>query len=262
MPALIDRSRLTVNPPAKIRPSLIPLGGKNEPSVLVLDNFYEDPQYVRHLALSLDYLEGRARFPGFEARVSLDPHPALKMINSFVDENLVLTPLFESQFVFSMMSSHVDKRRRHQHAPHTDGLGILAALVYLNPARKCRGGTAFYRHKSTGLIEIPVRKTKNIAAIMRAERIRSLDGFVKWMTHDRIGHNRSSSREELELVADSTSNWELVRCVEMKFNRLILYFGSLFHSAYVKPGFFGETPSSRRLTQTMLLARKDQVWPK
>ena len=256
---LIDRSRLAVNPPARIRPSLVPLGEDYEPNVLILDNLYTDPGYVRHLALSLDFLAGRNRFPGFEARVSVDPQPLLNIINHFVDDALVLTPRFETEFVFSMMSSHVDPRRRRQTVPHADGLGILAGIVYLNPPHQCRGGTAFYRHRSTGLIDVPTRTTRRLAAIMQEEKLRSLDQLVRWMTREKPQKAGVRSRRTLELVTDSTPEWELVRCIEMKFNRMVLYFGSLFHSAFLKPTSFGDTLATRRLTQTLLLSRKDEA---
>jgi hypothetical protein len=255
---LIDRSRLTINSPARIRPSLVPLGDDSEPSVLVLDNVYADPGYVRRVALSLDFLAGRNRFPGFEARVSIDPRPLLEVVNHFVDDRMAFTPLFETQLVFSMISDAVDPRLRRQTAPHTDGDGILAGVVYLNPPHQCRGGTAFYRHVSTGLLERPTRTTPRLAAIMRKHQLRSVDQLARWMMRAQP-RKRQRARSTVELLTGSTREWELVRCIEMKCNRLILYFGSLFHSAYLTPASFGDSLATRRLTQTFLLAREDEA---
>ena len=47
-------------------------------------------------------------------------------------------------------------------APHIDTV-MLAGVVYLNLPEQCRGGTAFYRHRATGIAEWRVRTADSVA---------------------------------------------------------------------------------------------------
>lgn len=91
---------------------------------------------------------------------------------------------------------------------HSDiGYGDVAAVLYLSLPEHCEGGTAFWRHKGTGS-RILVPGTEQ--------------DFVK---------------------ADA---WEQYACVQMKFNRLLVYPTTLFHSRWPWAAF-GDNFTNGRL---------------
>lgn len=86
------------------------------------------------------------------------------------------------------------------------------AVMYLTLPEHCRGGTSLFRHRPSGRYEAGVEEQFNYSA------------------------------PEL---------WEEVLRAEMKFNRMVVYPGRLFHSP--TPPFFGDAIENARLTQTMFI---------
>lgn len=80
-------------------------------------------------------------------------------------------------------------------------------------------GTAFYRHKPTGLIEMPSFKDMNDMGIL----------------------------EELkkDMVDRSEDKWELIAYVEGKKNRAVIFDAPLFHSRYPLEGIGNSTEDGR-----------------
>jgi hypothetical protein len=124
--------------------------------------------------------------------------------------------------------------------PHSDGLDV-AGVIYLNPPGQCRGGTAFYRHRRSGLSALPTAVEPAVAELMRREGLWTLGQFAAWIMSPPADGPRG-------FITGSTTDWELTALVPMRFNRLVLYNGRLFHSGYLDDGWFGETPARRRLT--------------
>lgn len=96
---------------------------------------------------------------------------------------------------------------------HVDG-SSFAGIVYLTQPEHCAGGTSIFRHKPTGdEIFNPLHK--------------HMYDFL------------------------DESQWELVKEVEMVYNRLVMYPGQLFHS--ITPIFFGDNITNARLTQNIFI---------
>ena len=107
---------------------------------------------------------------------------------------------------------------------HSDDIcAANASVLYLNLPEQCKGGTAFWKHKTRNISFLPSK-----AALTKAGM--DADEFYKTM-----------DREWIEL-----EHWEQIGFVPMKFNRFITYPTSLFHSRFPFEGF-GKGPEDGRL---------------
>ena len=86
------------------------------------------------------------------------------------------------------------------------------AVMYLTLPEHCRGGTSLFRHRPS---------------------------------------NRYEAALDEPFDYTNPESWEEVYRVEMKFNRMVVYPGRLFHSP--TPPFFGESIENARLSQTMFI---------
>lgn len=100
-------------------------------------------------------------------------------------------------------------------------------ILYLNTQRTCQGGTAFWRHRSSGLVAHP---TDDELAVLGG------DAFIEQL--------RSDGLDE--------SKWEQTGMVEMKWNRLLMFDSRLFHSPYPRQGW-GSSVDDGRLIQVYFL---------
>lgn len=89
-----------------------------------------------------------------------------------------------------------------------------ACLIYLNREQDCQGGTAFYRHRATGLDGFDnVPRARQVAA--------------------RLGLSWHALRVLIGLDCLDESKWQLVDRIAMKPNRALLYDGRRFHSHWL-----------------------------
>ena len=82
----------------------------------------------------------------------------------------------------------------------------------------CAGGTTIYRHKETG---------------------------------DEIYNKQNRRLYDFR----EPDQWEVIREVDMVYNRLVMYPGQLFHA--ISPVFFGDRIENARLTQNVFIYRAD-----
>jgi hypothetical protein len=251
--SLIDPRRLA--PSQGGRATVVPLGEEPHQQALVLDDFFEDPEYVRQLALSLDYRAQRGTFPGYEARVSLHTDALLERVRALVDPKLQSAPHYRDAWVFSMMHEGFDPKWRHYPHPHvdhgvSDQAACLGGLVYLNLPEQCRGGTAFYRHRETGLRDERGEITPGLAQFMVKHELCSVQEAYRHM-EQAPELTAEQLSQEWGYITDSNELWEKTAMVEMRFNRFVLFDAYLFHNPYLRSGDFGRTADSRRLTLTL-----------
>ena len=134
----IDESKtFAITEPVDVRVELI---GWEEFPIVYIDNFYQNPDKVRNLAL---------RFPSDETDMTID-------MEGFVD---VWTPICEQVFgvqdieslkADSTFSIRTSQSKDRSDIPHIDG-GIhdrgWSGVIYLNKGKECKGGTGFYTYK-------------------------------------------------------------------------------------------------------------------
>lgn len=244
-------------------------------SLIVVDDLYADPWAVRDVALSLDYTVRRASYPGPEAAVWVPEMPLCRFLGDMLshDTRTEVVPVRagshqpiprEHRFravrsrrlptprgylhprdvaVFSAFS-HPEGIRNEPHIDEWLKLQ-LAATIYLNRPEQCRGGTAFYRHKKTGLVAMPLLGQPQLQEQIASHGYASAQDLLRDLVC-RPGGRPGGGR-------DWTRHWDLVAIVKMRFNRLVLHAGNLLHGPIMGAGDFGRTLDTTRLTQNLFL---------
>ena len=210
--------------------------GPKKSKLIVVDNFYKNPELVRELAIAIP--------PTTNERILTNlPHgPTSGRINAFyiLDH---LAPAFDSIFrqvlpetyqkmlpgrvyesfrdatfmVNVMTSENLPPRAPHVDFSHDD---IYAALIYLNTPEECAGGTGFYTFNG------------------------EQTGFVNHM-------DAAKTKYPDHFIVDNVGGWKLIDMVEMKWNRMVMYPQAIYHNAYIKPGMF--TGDTYRLNQVFFI---------
>ncbi len=217
--------------------------GRERNSIFVADNFFRHPDRLRTAALRLKYVTLRGAYPGYEARPPWEVRTLAEDLRRVSG-----LPLDPERFSvsFSIVTKPGSELAPWQRTPHFDGVDV-AGVVYLNRPAQCRGGTAFYRHRLSGLESVPQRGGRRIADLMQQHGLSSPEELLQWIM--------SPPRQDgAGFITQSNDDWELLYLVDMKFNRLVLYRGQMFHSGYIEDGWFGKSLATRRLTLNLFAA--------
>jgi hypothetical protein len=202
----------------------IPLSKKSPTcSLIVIENFYEDPMYVREFALSQEFVS-KEYFPGKRSK-SFATTELLETIQTYIYPfggkiiNFNLEQSIDNdngsfQFATSNNSSWI----------HVDNYDLNAnqswsAIVYLTPDAPVTSGTSFYKFvDGTRCLEDQIIQ-KNKEKITKYCR-----DMTKWQTVDSVGN---------------------------VFNRLIIFNANNFHKSM---DYFGVTPEESRLFQVFFFS--------
>jgi hypothetical protein len=199
-------------------------------TTLIVDDFFRDPDRIRNEALSLDYpeLDTRANYPGRNASTRLDIAGLEQSISALVHERLRPRdqtghgrPRLALKGEVGVCDVHIDFN-------HWSG------IVYLSRPEDCRDGTHFFRHRKTGLDRAPVFPGEAEAAGFR-------DG-------------RTAIETIMEEDAKRPDAWERTLTIPMKYNRLALFRGYLWHDAGES---FGSGKENGRLILPLFFSNVD-----
>lgn len=213
--------------------------GKDGGLLLTIDNAFPDPEELVALAEEAFFVRAGAVYPGVRS-----PVPA-RYINTFQTR---IAPLIEAAFgaavspkvdapSFSIVTTPPAQLAVNQRTPHTDANAgnALAFIHYLcNPAH---GGTAFYRHKSTGFERVTEERAAKYNAIVAKDlAARQHDG-------------------ECTFVAANDAHFERIDVAENRFNRMLVYHGNSLHSGDIRtPDRLSASAREGRLTVTGFLS--------
>ncbi len=193
-------------------------------SLIVIDDFYPDPEAVREAALGYAYPEGSGprTFPGRNSRQKHLPQGMDQAVSQVIGARVAGDPNPETTHGKFRITLAADASRYLVHADPTllDWVGV----VYLNPPEQARGGTAFFRHKGLDSDRTPLTR-EELAA-----------------------YGPSSVSELLRQEGNDPDKWEHTMTVPMRFNRLIIYRPWLWHSSCAA---FGGSLEDGRLIQLM-----------
>ena len=159
-------------------------------SVVIKDDFYDDPEAVRQLALTRSYQEPPAGTPRLAVTAICNEAESKTMFDRLVpflpkiDENRIVGVNILFRYTLASAQKKV--------FCHVDGCSN-AGIVYLSKPEDCAGGTTIYRHKATG---------------------------------DEI-YNREN---RLLYDFRDPDQWEVIQEIDMAYNRLVMYPGQLFHA--------------------------------
>lgn len=162
-------------------------------NLIIVDDFYNDPDSVREVALSQEFAV-RGNYPGMRTKSFLNDsikgvingiisHAAGEVTDWLLDSNGDgYTGAF--QLCTSLDRTWI----------HSDYNNMWAGVCYLTPDAPLSGGTALYRHRETG----------ERASVGSVDHGQDAYDYTKWEIVDRIGN---------------------------VYNRLILYPGNLYHAS-------------------------------
>lgn len=184
--------------------------GKSLDRLVIVDDFYSDPDAIRQKALNSQYQAP----PGNTTRLAKtakcgepEANSMCKLLQPYIKERDIVAV----SIVYRYTLEDILKKA----CCHVDGCSY-AGIVYLTRPEDCAGGTTIFRHKLTG---------------------------------DDIYNPRHRNIYDF---ADE-SQWEIIKEVDMSYNRLVMYPGQLFHS--ITPVFFGDNINNARLTQNVFIYR-------
>lgn len=130
-----------------------------------------------------------------------------------------LAVVFGGMFVPNSMFFRVTNEGMEKAYIHSDrAMGSYTCVAYLSQHDEPYG-TAFYKHKPTGLIEMP-----------SFEDMKKL-GIFEQLREDMVSRN--------------PDNWEMLDTVEGKYNRAVVFEAPLFHSRFPLEGIGNDEETGR-----------------
>lgn len=236
MPQAIRPDLLAIHPHHQVTRFHIGEGGHQ---LVVVDQFYHYPDDILQLALELPYtnrFEIVGNFPGVRASLNLETSTLIQTLSTFW--GCALCPFFHPQpVVFQGIKTHNYRLNVGQRQPHIDQ--DITAMVYLNPAQSCLGGTGLYRHRPTGLERVPIVPDETIRRLadqleLSEEFLASPEGYENFQNS--MIFNPLFARRDETYINEGNEYWELLHLIEMKPNRLIIFDGRCFHSQFIHQG--------------------------
>lgn len=228
--AAAEADRFVVNPSARLHVETLSSGCP----VLVIDDFYADPMAVRAAALEGRYDRSLAFYPGLHSELGEDAGRPLRATLAGLLATLGSARCRPEDIStdFSIVTTPAHEMLAQQKHPHVDGVP-LAGVLYLNPDYEV--GTSFFRHRPTGL------------AFVRDEA--EQQAYGQWMQT----HGERSQPASYAVGGDGI--WEHLHSVAGRFNRLVMYPGTAFHSIAMHDVAAKLSLESARLTQRFFVNR-------
>lgn len=212
----------------------VTIGGQ---TVVFIDDFLEDPQALVEAACRSRFeaaspQEGKG-YPGLRAPAPAAYTEAItELLDPLIKVNFQVPgelPVKVGLSAFSLTTTPPEALGPLQRTPHFDASTphYMAALLYL--CEPTHGGTGFYRHNATGLQRITAEN-----------RERYLDAY-----HEEVNRRPPPAR----YFDRSDEQFTFLGMMPARFNRLVVYPGSLLHSACIHPVHsLSRDPRSGRLT--------------
>ncbi|WP_017664749.1 DUF6445 family protein [Porphyrobacter sp. AAP82] len=187
-----------------------------------IDNFLVDPAHAISQAVLQKFAKITPQYPG--VRAALDPQVCRAWLR-------VLGPLLDMWFGnpegrpwamqawYSLVTTPPAHLAPMQCLPHVDGTDPqqIAMMLYLKrtgPGAGQAGGTAFFRHRSTGLAALTAETYPRYAAAVQAD-------------YGRTGLPAAA------YPTDGAPHFERIHIAEGRFNRAVFYRGNLLHSGVI-----------------------------
>lgn len=193
------------------------------PDIIVIDNFYKDPDGVREMAINSDFMSGAAHnYPGWQSVSSFGVGPVKDAIESAIGKKVNADSERFTWGAFRLITEETGAKTK----VHADSGCDWAAMVYLTPNLPPGTGTGFYQHRETGFFGPPSDAAARELGYRNAEDFES-----------------SVIRRDM---AD-LSLWAVDTIVSARYNRLVLFRGGNYYHAPM--GGAGDGVDSARLTQ-------------
>jgi hypothetical protein len=223
--------------PAGPEISIKRIGREGQPLV-VIDNFFPHAETLRAVAQASSFGPARNLYPGIRAPLpdGYWSETQVRLCETIIarafDLKGAMTIIDSS---FSMVTTPCDQLSVGQRLPHADAFDPqqIALVHYL--VDDFTEGTAFYRHRSTGL-----------QAITQATR----RTYFQTVEDELHRHGPPACR----YIRGDTQLFDQILEVESKFNRAVLYRGQQLHSGAIGPHTrLSSDPAKGRLTVTAFM---------
>ncbi len=189
------------------------IGNERQPVVLI-DNFSPHPQRLVQDAGTRDFKVLGPYYPGIRAPVSPLYFEGLGDVLA-----PIMTDVFDAsnriafdRALYSLATTPPHELSLAQRIPHIDGVepGMMAIIHYLSSAD--HGGTAFYRHRSTGFEQVTSARHRP---------------YLENLRQDFQQHGEPVSA----YIVGDTPIFEQIAAYEPTFNRALIYRGNQLHCA-------------------------------
>lgn len=213
--------------------------GRSQSRVVVVDDFSGAAESIVAMAAAMAPFgrENATQYPGVRRFITEADAAAyayvmhtLRACGPFVGEAFAFKGCHWIEASFSMVTTPPDALSPPQRAPHFDSPdpNLLAILHFLSDTPNT--GTAFYRHKSTGIERVEPGTATTLSAAVSREAAPA--GYI----------------------VDSNADYEQIGFVEGVPDRLVIYQGALLHSGLIPSDMvFSADPAKGRLTANLFI---------
>ena len=225
-----------------MKPQLLRVGNSQSP-VVIIDDFSGALDDILAIAEALaPYPPSQGnRYPGVRRMIGETDRGAYAYVRKvceaaapFVGGGFGVDSFDLDEASFSVVTTAPDQLEPAQRVPHFDSSeqNLIAVLHYLRVP--LGSGTAFYRHRSTGIERITARDR---------------DRFIAAAEQELAALGKPS-----DYMQGSDAVFEEIERVDAVPDRLIMYHGSLFHSGVIPHGMsFSPDPRQGRLTANIFI---------
>lgn len=204
-------------------------------NLLVIDDFYKNPDAVRDAALKLNFKrKENATYPGQEAISNEDWSDVINEIKSFIPEECGTQS--ENNNIFPQGKFHLCMEKDNDIRAvgvHTD-VPKWSAVIYLSKNPNFSGGTYWYMHE-------------------KSSQYMDSDDFFKSLMTSEITSTVIDFRKTMCALSLDMTQWIEIQKIAMIYNRLVLFRADHFHA---NPVLFGSSPADARLTQHFVFYSK------
>ncbi|WP_323815260.1 DUF6445 family protein [Cellvibrio sp. NN19] len=212
--------------------------GNEQKKIIVIDDLLQQPQTMVDIAAQSIFnpypgYENKKGYPGIRAPAPQDySYNITTFLEPIIKRELQIPAhlnIRKSPCSFSLLTMQPETLGPLQRTPHFDSSNPhhIAVLLYL--CDEHHGGTAFYRHVATGLDQITA-----------TTREQYLD-----VCYDEL----NTKRPKADYIKDSTELYTKIGSVQAKFNRLVIYKGSILHAPFIESNISVDShPRTGRLT--------------
>ncbi|MCA1569495.1 MAG: DUF6445 family protein [Chloroflexi bacterium] len=190
--------------------------------VVIVDDFYANPDAVRRRALASDYANIEPTdYPGFASRLVLEVDALKRAFSDVLGTDLYVDDVRFTWGGFRSITVDTGSRPK----VHADTAIDWAGMVYLTPGLPPSAGTGVYRHRASGFTSPPTDREARA-----------------------LGYADASEFEDQVIQPDKAnlSKWEEIGRIAPVYNRLVLFRGGEQYHAPLAG--HGRSPDTGRLT--------------
>lgn len=204
------------------------------PHIIVIDNFYKDPNRIREEALKCEFIPDNRYYKGSRTQAKYTPEGLIEEFSRILDHDL---EDWDNQPMNGIFQKTTKDDPLVYHSDEQD----YAGAIYLTPNAPFDQGTSFWRHKVTGCRRPPQHFLEQ----------------KKGVTADNVYNDKTLLNPDA---------WDLVDKVGSVYNRLVIWDAKMIHSAtrygseerLVQLFFFNLSRAQRGTSSIIINNKKDE----